>query len=86
MEGGRVSQPHPYRKPRVHAVSSRVKCDNCGKKGAAKAYRLNPRNYAQHFRTLCGSCRGGLRYTLCNYDRPHASAVLGLHGGRQGDR
>lgn len=53
------------RRPVVGAGRNRRgTCDACGHRGAAKSYRLNPRNWHEHIRLLCTECRRRLRYTL----------------------
>lgn len=65
----------PYtvkRKPRGPATD--VACTHCGRNGAIKAYRLNPRNWQPAYRLLCTPCRVKLRFVPVNYDRAYSGA------------
>lgn len=67
--------PRPYTvRPTPRGPATNTPCAQCGRTGAVKAYRLNPRNWRPVYRLLCTPCRARLRFVPVNYDRAYSGA------------
>jgi hypothetical protein len=69
---GRFKQAQLTGTPRMSKAETSALCTKCGKKGAKKSYRLNPRNWHQEYRLLCTPCRKRFHYAEVNFGRPYS--------------
>lgn len=68
----RTTTPRALRSIARNPITAHHKpsCDECGTtSNPRKAYRLDPRNWHQRYRILCGTCRSQLGYKEVDYAR-----------------